>query len=83
MTEPSPVEIKFAPEFRRRVKRLSKRYRSVKSDINSVIEQLKVGKILGNRIPGVDFVVMKVRVRNSDIQKGEKRWISFDILASV
>lgn len=36
-----------------------------------VIEQLQAGEFLGDQIPGTDYTVFKVRVRNSDIQKGK------------
>ena len=70
-TEQLPFNIQFATEFKRRLKRLSKRYRNVKADLSPVIEQLKAGELLGDQISGIDSVVMKVRVKNSDIQKGK------------
>ena len=36
-----------------------------------VIEQLQAGEVLGDRLSGLNIVVFKVRVKNSDIQKGK------------
>jgi mRNA-degrading endonuclease RelE of RelBE toxin-antitoxin system len=40
-------------------------------DIQPVIEQLERGELLGDRLSGLDYLVFKLRVRNSDIQKGK------------
>ncbi len=48
-----------------------KRYRKIRSDVQPVIEQLQAGEILGDRLSGLNIVVFKVRVKNSDIQKGK------------
>lgn len=72
MTESSSVEIQFTLEFRKLLKRLSKRYRNIKSDLKPVLQQISLGELIGDRIPGVESVVMKVRVKNSDVQKGKR-----------
>ena len=36
-----------------------------------MIEQLQAGEVLGDRLSGLNIVVFKVRVKNSDIQKGK------------
>ncbi|WP_242541830.1 type II toxin-antitoxin system RelE/ParE family toxin [Leptolyngbya sp. Cla-17] len=40
-------------------------------DIQRLIEQLKAGEIPGDQVPGLEYTVFKVRVRNSNIQKGK------------
>lgn len=65
------TEVLIAPPFKRRIKALSKRYRQIKSDIQPIIEALQLGKVIGNRIAGTDFVIFKVRVKNSDIPVGK------------
>jgi mRNA-degrading endonuclease RelE of RelBE toxin-antitoxin system len=65
------VEIRLTPEFQRKLKNLAKKYRQVPNDIQPVIEQLQLRELLGDRIPGIGFEVMKVRIRNSDTQKGK------------
>ncbi|MEO1094587.1 MAG: type II toxin-antitoxin system RelE/ParE family toxin [Cyanobacteria bacterium J06638_28] len=71
MTESKSREILFTPEFQRKLKALSKRYRQIKNDLLPVLESLGQGEILGDQIPGVGFTVMKVRIKNSDNQKGK------------
>ncbi len=65
------INIEFTPEFKRNVRALSKKYRHIRSDIQPLIEQLEKGEIVGDKIPGVKYSVFKVRLLNSDIQKGK------------
>ncbi len=69
--EPPLVEVNFTDEFKQRLRTLFKKYRHIKSDIQPIIEELQTGDCLGDRIPGTGYTVFKVRVRNSDIQKGK------------
>jgi len=48
-----------------------KKYRSIRNDIQPIIEQLTRGERPGDRIAGVGYAVFKLRVRNSDTQKGK------------
>lgn len=65
------ITIEFTPEFKRNIRALSKKYRHIRSDIQPLIEQLGKGEIVGDKIPGVKYSVFKVRILNSDIQKGK------------
>nr|WP_242019166.1 type II toxin-antitoxin system RelE/ParE family toxin [Trichocoleus sp. FACHB-832] len=71
LSESSSVEVKFTDEFGRRLRALSKKYRLIRDDIQPIIEQLQTGDFVGDQIAGTGFAVFKVRVRNSDIQKGK------------
>jgi mRNA-degrading endonuclease RelE of RelBE toxin-antitoxin system len=70
--EPS-ILIDLTPEYKQNLRELSKRFRSIRSDVQPIIELLQQGNILGDRIGsiGEDYVVYKVRIRNSNIQKGK------------
>jgi mRNA-degrading endonuclease RelE of RelBE toxin-antitoxin system len=70
-SEPSPIPIALTPRFKKDLRELAKRYRSIRSDIQPLIEQLQAGEILGDRIAGVKYQVFKVRLKNSNIQKGK------------
>ncbi len=69
--EPAQIEIKITPEFKRSLRTLAKRYRNIRSDLQPIIDQLQAGKIIGEQIPGIRYTVFKVRVRNSNIQRGK------------
>lgn len=69
--EPSPIQIALTPRFKRDLRELAKRYRLIRSDIQPLIEQLQSGEIPGDRIAGVKYQVFKVRLKNSNIQKGK------------
>ncbi len=65
------IEIQFSDEFKYNLTVLSKKYRTIRNDIQPILEQLKLGEFIGDKIPNTDYTVFKVRVKNSDIQKGK------------
>jgi mRNA-degrading endonuclease RelE of RelBE toxin-antitoxin system len=65
------VQVETSGNFERQFRFLFKRYRNIRSDVQPVIEQLQAGEVLGDRLSGLNIVVFKVRVKNSDIQKGK------------
>lgn len=44
------VEVENTPEFKRNLRALAKKYRHIRSDVQPVINQLRVGQILGDQI---------------------------------
>ena len=70
-SEPSPIQIALTPRFKKDLRELAKRYRSIRTDLQPLIEQLQAGEILGDRIAGVKYQVFKVRLKNTNIQKGK------------
>ncbi|MEK0181454.1 type II toxin-antitoxin system RelE/ParE family toxin [Microcoleus anatoxicus] len=71
MSEQPLIQVEAAPTFTKNLRNLAKKYRSIRNDIQPVIEQLEQGELPGDRISGIGYDVFKVRVRNSDIQKGK------------
>jgi mRNA-degrading endonuclease RelE of RelBE toxin-antitoxin system len=67
------VQIDLTPEFQRNLRDLKKRYRNIRADIKRVTQDLEVGNFVGDRITGLGdtYIILKVRVRNRDIQKGK------------
>jgi mRNA-degrading endonuclease RelE of RelBE toxin-antitoxin system len=65
------VQVEFAPEFKRNLRALARKYRHIRSDVQPIIEQIQSGQFVGDRIPGTSYVVFKVRVKNNDIAKGK------------
>ena len=65
------MEIDYTREFKRNLRQLSRRYRRIRSDIEPVINELKAGKTPGDQISGVGYTVFKIRVKNSDNNKGK------------
>ncbi len=56
--------------FKRSLKKLEKRYRSVKKDVKIAVEVLLENPELGVEIQG-DPSVRKLRLKNSDLQRGK------------
>ncbi|MBW4551789.1 MAG: type II toxin-antitoxin system RelE/ParE family toxin [Aphanocapsa sp. GSE-SYN-MK-11-07L] len=63
----------LTPEFQQSLRNLAKRYRSIRSDIQVVVQELQIGNFVGDRLTGISegYVVFKTRVKNRDIQKGK------------
>lgn len=70
MSNNLPIQVSFTDRFENEVRRLAKRYRRIRLDIQPIIDQLEIGELPGDQIPNMDYTVFKVRVRNSDVQKG-------------
>lgn len=66
------VEVAFTPEFKRNTRRLARKYRHIRSDVTPVIEQLEQGETPGEQIQRTGYRVFKVRIRNSDAQRGKR-----------
>jgi mRNA-degrading endonuclease RelE of RelBE toxin-antitoxin system len=71
MIEVPSIQILFTSDFQVQLRRLNKRYRSLRADLQTLFDELQSGNCPGDRIPGTAYTVFKVRVKNSDIQKGK------------
>ena len=67
----SQLQILFSDEFKDRLRTLAKRYRQIQSDLQPLIDDLQSRNFIGDQIPGTGYTVFKVRLKNSDIQKGK------------
>ena len=65
------IQILLTPRFQQDLRKLAKRYRSIRQDLTPLIEQLQQGETPGDRISGNKYQVIKVRLKNSNIQKGK------------
>ena len=65
------MKIEITLEFQQKIRSLSKRYRNIRSDLDPILDQLRHGETIGDQIRGVGFPVYKLRVKNSNIQKGK------------
>lgn len=71
MSDRASISVEASQTFRKNIRTLAKRYRSTKKDIQPIIQQLSQGELPGDQISGVGHAVYKLRVRNSDTQKGK------------
>jgi mRNA-degrading endonuclease RelE of RelBE toxin-antitoxin system len=70
-SEPPSIQIALTPRFKRDLSDLSKRYRSIRTDLQPLIDRLQLGETPGDEIIGSRDKVFKVRLKNSNIQKGK------------
>ncbi len=73
MSSKFPYSLRFTDEFEKRLSKLAKKHRHIKKDIQSIIEQLGNGNIIGDRLMGFgeDIYIDKLRVKNSNLKKGK------------
>ena len=71
MSNNFPIQIALTPRFQRDLRDLAKRYRSIRLDLQPLIEQLKSGETPGDLVTGIKYQIFKVRLKNSNIQKGK------------
>jgi len=71
--ETPSIQINLTPEYKRNLRELSKKYRKIRVDTMPIFEQIQQGNFIGYRIPGMgeNYFILKVRVKNSNIQKGK------------
>lgn len=70
-SEPPLIQVEATAKFQRNLRILAKKYRSIRNDVQPIVEQLQSGELPGNPIPGVGYTIFKLRVKNSDVQKGK------------
>ena len=58
------VEIRFSDEFKDNLRKLAKKYRSIRKDIQPVLEALQQGEFQGDRIANIGYTVFKQRVKH-------------------
>lgn len=66
------MAVHYAEAFKRQLKRLSRRNRSIRTDIEPLVEALNAGETPGDQIQGVGHAVYKVRLRNTDAGRGKR-----------
>jgi len=71
MLNNSAIEVEVSEKLKRDLRILSKRYRRIRSDVQPIVEQLQAVEMLGSQVPRVGYPIFKVRIKNSDIQKGK------------
>jgi mRNA-degrading endonuclease RelE of RelBE toxin-antitoxin system len=66
------TRVQTVAPFDEDIKRLQKKYPSVRRDIVVLIEQLRNDERPGDKIPNVGYDVYKVRIRNASAQRGKR-----------
>lgn len=72
MPDERTLSVEFSPEFKRNLRRLAKKYRNIRSDLEPVLAHLGAGEALGDRIQGSGQTIYKLRIKNSDLEKGKR-----------
>ena len=75
-TEPAPaqsnsIQLNYSAAFLKQLKRLTKKYRRIRDDLEPVLNQLRAGETPGDQIQGTGYAAYKVRIANRDAQSGK------------
>jgi len=71
MTDTPSIQILVTPDFQGQLRKLAKRYHNIRADLQPLFDDLERGNYPGDQILGTTYTVFKVRIKNSDIQKGK------------
>ena len=66
-----PVKLISSANFEKNVRRLVKHYLHVINDLDALFLQLQKGQTPGDRIAGIGYTAYKVRLKSSDMTRGE------------
>ena len=66
-----PVKLLSSANFEKNVRRLVRHYPHLTDDLDVLLAQLLKGQTPGDRISGVGYTAYKVRLKSSDINRGE------------
>jgi len=69
-TERTPVALNYSAAFLHQLKRLRKKYRRIQSDLQPLLDELHSGATPGDQVQGIGYTAHKVRLPNSDAQRG-------------
>lgn len=64
------MRIVFSDSAQKSLKKLSKKYKNIRTDLLFFISEIQDGK-LGDKIQGLPLSVYKSRIRNSSVKKGK------------
>jgi mRNA-degrading endonuclease RelE of RelBE toxin-antitoxin system len=64
------VAVGYTATFQRQLKRLARKYRRIRQDLDALTSQLRAGETPGDRLQGTGYTAYKARVRNTDAQRG-------------
>jgi mRNA-degrading endonuclease RelE of RelBE toxin-antitoxin system len=66
-------QIEYSTLFKRNIKKLVKKYPTIKQDLSNLVEQIKEGNFQGDRLQGFsDSLLYKVRVQSTDQNRGKQ-----------
>lgn len=65
------MRLLYSTAFKHQLRDLAKRYRNIRSDLKSVLEQLAAGETPGDQVPKIGYTVYKVRAANRDARRGK------------
>ena len=71
MSDQGFIQILASPAFKSQLRKLAKRYHSLRLDLQLLLDELQNGNFPGDQISGTNYAAFKVRLKNSDIKKGK------------
>lgn len=69
--QPVSMKVDATVKFQKKIKSLEKKYRNIKDDVRPIVESLEIGELPGDRIADLNLEIYKVRIKNSNNNKGK------------
>lgn len=60
-------------KFQRNLRILARKYNRIRKDIEPIIEQLQLGELPGEQVPGVRYAIFQLSIESGDIQEGKNK----------
>ena len=54
------IQVEVTAKFKRNLRILAKKYRSIRNDIQPIIEQLQSGELPGDQISGLGYYLLEI-----------------------
>ena len=65
-------QVQYSDVFKRRIKKLVKKYPHIKKDLSELLDDLEQGIFKGDKLQGYPGEVYKIRLASSDQKKGKQ-----------
>jgi mRNA-degrading endonuclease RelE of RelBE toxin-antitoxin system len=69
MTETPSIRVIATPDFQTQLRKLAKRYRKLRQDLQPLLDDLETGNCPGDQIPGTDYTVFKALIQADQTRK--------------
>ena len=66
-----PATVKLLPKFRRRLKRLKRKYPAVTQEVSKLVSELENDQRPGDKLAGAGYALYKARLPNPSAQRGK------------
>ena len=67
------IQVEATAKFQRNLRILARKYSRIRKDVEPIIEQLQLGELPGEQVPGVKYAIFQLSIKNDDIQEQKNK----------